>query len=107
MATATLNYEPMVFNPKLGNEAPLTAIQEEMKGFKEKLYIAHSIYDLLHDFYRLRQGSRSNKEYYDEFTSLINTIKERVGSIADHEAIFKQVQKEKISSHQPVNKKKL
>lgn len=35
MATATLNYEPMVFNPRKGDEAPLTAIQKEVLALKE------------------------------------------------------------------------
>ena len=45
MATATLNYEPMVFNPKLGNEAPLTAIQEEVLALKKErnaVILAHN-----------------------------------------------------------------
>lgn len=45
MATATLNYEPMVFNPKLGNEAPLTAIQQEVLTLKKErnaVILAHN-----------------------------------------------------------------
>ena len=45
MATATLNYEPMVFTPKQGDEAPLTAIQEEVLALKKKrnaLILAHN-----------------------------------------------------------------
>ena len=45
MATATLNYEPMVFTPKQGNEAPLTAIQEEVLALKKErnaLILAHN-----------------------------------------------------------------
>jgi len=45
MATATLNYEPMVFNPKRGEEAPLTAIQEEILALKKErnaVILAHN-----------------------------------------------------------------
>ena len=45
MATATLNYEPMVFTPKQVNEAPLTAIQEEVLALKKErnaLILAHN-----------------------------------------------------------------
>jgi quinolinate synthase len=45
MATATLNYEPMVFNPKLGHEEPLTAIQEEILALKKErnaIILAHN-----------------------------------------------------------------
>ena len=45
MATATLNYEPMVFTPKQGNEEPLTAIQEEVLALKKErnaLILAHN-----------------------------------------------------------------
>lgn len=45
MATATLNYEPMVFNPKLGDEAPFTAIQQEILALKKErnaLILAHN-----------------------------------------------------------------
>lgn len=45
MATATLNYEPMVFNPKQGTEAPLTSIQEEVLALKKErnaLILAHN-----------------------------------------------------------------
>ena len=35
MATLTLNYEPMVFNPRNGEEAPLSAIQQEVLALKE------------------------------------------------------------------------
>ena len=45
MATATLNYEPMVFTPKQGDEEPLTAIQEEVLALKKErnaLVLAHN-----------------------------------------------------------------
>lgn len=45
MVTATLNYEPMVFSPKQGDEAPLTAIQEEVLTLKKErkaLILAHN-----------------------------------------------------------------
>lgn len=45
MATAKLNYEPMVFNPKLGVEEPLTAIQEEVLALKKErnaVILAHN-----------------------------------------------------------------
>ena len=45
MATATLNYEPLVFAPKQGDEAPLTAIQEEVLTLKKErnaLILAHN-----------------------------------------------------------------
>ena len=45
MVTATLNYEPMVFSPKQGDEAPLTAIQEEVLNLKKErkaLILAHN-----------------------------------------------------------------
>ena len=45
MVTATLNYEPMVFTPKQGDEAPLTAIQEEVLALKKErnaLILAHN-----------------------------------------------------------------
>ncbi|ADE55989.1 quinolinate synthase NadA [Coraliomargarita akajimensis] len=44
MATETLNYEPMVFNP-LNEEAPLSAIQEEILRLKEEknaVILAHN-----------------------------------------------------------------
>ena len=45
MATTTLNYEPMVFTPNQGDEAPLTAIQEEVLALKKErnaLILAHN-----------------------------------------------------------------
>ena len=45
MVTATLNHEPMVFSPKQGDEAPLTAIQEEVLTLKKErkaLILAHN-----------------------------------------------------------------
>ena len=45
MATATLNYEPMVFAPKRGEESPLSAIQEEVLALKEErnaIILAHN-----------------------------------------------------------------
>ena len=45
MATATFNYEPMVFTPKKGDEAPLTAIQKEVLALKKErnaLILAHN-----------------------------------------------------------------
>ena len=44
MAT-TLNYEPMVFNPKAGEEAPLSDIQQEVLALKKErnaVILAHN-----------------------------------------------------------------
>ncbi len=45
MATAPLNYEPMVFAPRTGEEAPLDAIQEEILALKKErnaVILAHN-----------------------------------------------------------------
>jgi quinolinate synthase len=45
MATANLNYEPLVFKPKQGEEEPFTAIQEEVLALKKDrnaLILAHN-----------------------------------------------------------------
>jgi quinolinate synthase len=45
MATTTLNYEPMVFNPRNGDEAPLSAIQQEVLALKKErnaVILAHN-----------------------------------------------------------------
>lgn len=45
MATETLNYEPIVFTPKLGREEPLTTIQKEVMALKKErnaVILAHN-----------------------------------------------------------------
>ena len=45
MATPTLNYEPMVFNPRNGEEGPLSAIQQEVLALKKErnaVILAHN-----------------------------------------------------------------
>lgn len=45
MSTATLNYEPMVFNPREGAEGPLSSIQEEVLALKKErnaIILAHN-----------------------------------------------------------------
>lgn len=45
MANATLNYEPMVFKPRTGDEEPLSPVQEEVLALKESrnaIILAHN-----------------------------------------------------------------
>ena len=72
----------------------LTIIRQEMTGFTERRYLPHALHAMLRKFYTLSQGRRSNREYYDYFTNLVDALEEVGANIGAHSGIEKQVLEE-------------
>ena len=73
----------------------LKAIKKEMTGFIETKYVPHSIHKMTTDFHSMRQGRyQSNQQWYDQFTTFVETAEEAGVSLADHSAGTRQVLRE-------------
>lgn len=60
-----------------------------MIGFTSKRYVAHSIHNIMREFYNLKQGKyRSNQDYFDDFNAIVTAIKEAGGIVGAHTATY-------------------